>query len=451
MSHSRRQMLGSAAAASVFSMVPAAVLAAKKERVALAPSEKLNLAFVGVGGRGKANVGACSHHNVYAICDVDRDHAAENIQKYGSAKFYSDWRALLDKEAKNIDAVVVSTPDHCHAVISMAAMQLGLGVYCEKPLTRTLSEARLIAAAAKKYQVATQMGNQGHSTEGARMTNEWVQSGLLGDIREVHCWTNRPSWPQGVVRPAGAPVPATLNWDVWLGPAPDAPYSPDIAPFKWRGYWEYGAGALGDMGAHILDHPVWALNLGAPVSVVAEFERESGASAKDTYPAGSVVTYRFAARGKLPPVTVKWFDGRRRLPPVPPTLEAGRKLPSNGVIYYGSKHCMMHDSHGGTPRVFPETEMKSLLMEKALPAKTILRSPGHYEEWFQAVKAKNPSLATSEFGYAGALTETILLGCLAQRVGPGIELEWDSAALKTNNDIANRHVHHEYRNGWSLG
>ena len=415
------------------------------KRDALPPSEKLNLAFVGAGGRANGNLGGCSSQNIYALCDVDTNRCGGAVKKYTSAKFYRDWRVMLDKEANNIDAVVVSTPDHCHAVASMAAMQLGKHVYVEKPMTRTISEARALRDAARKYKVCTQMGNQGHASEGARLTNEWIQSGAIGEVREVHTCSNRPIWPQDCVRPPAEQVPAHLDWDVWLGPAPDAPYSGQIVPFKWRGYWDYGAGALGDMGAHIIDHPVWALNLGAPLSVVAEYTRKTPGSEKDSFPASCIVTYEFAARGDAPPVTLKWFDGRNPIPR-PEVLEKNRKPVGNGCIYYGGKHVMMHSSHGGAPRIIPEAKMKTF----ERPPKTMERSPGHHKEWIEAIKKNDPSMAKSNFDYAGPLTETMLLGCVVARVPAGTKLTWDSEKMRTNNDVANRYIRHEYRKGWTL-
>jgi len=447
--YTRRNLLATGAATTAaVNLFPAHVLG--QDQNGLAPSDKLNIAFIGAGGQARSSINGCSHHNIYALCDVDSMSAASSFEKYPSAKRFDDWRVMLDREAKNLDAVVISTPDHSHAVATMAAMQLGLSVYCEKPLTRTISEARIVADYARKNRIVTQMGNQGHATEGARLTNEWIQSGLLGKIREVHCWTNRPIWPQGMVRPAAEPVPSTMNWDVWLGPAPEASYSSKIAPFKWRGFWDYGAGALGDMAAHIIDHPVWALGLGAPLGVKVEFKRTNPASAKDTFPVSTVVTYKFAARGKQPPVTLKWFDGKNR-PPRPEGLDEGRKMPtSGGVIYFGSKRNMMHGSHGGVPRIFPEAEMRAVNKGGLRPPKTIPRSLGHYEEWIQAIKAGDPDGPKSNFSYAGPLTETMLLGCVAARVGSGTKLRWDSKRMKTNNALANRYIQHEYRKGWSL-
>ncbi|VGO16104.1 Putative oxidoreductase YteT [Pontiella desulfatans] len=455
---SRRGVLAAGAAVSAFSIVPSSVLgqAAKKksggfpDKKPLPPSERLNIGFVGAGGKAKSSIIPLMHHNIYALCDVDADRAAEAFNHFAKASRYEDWRVMLDKEAKNLDAVLVSTPDHTHAVSTMAAMQCGLPVYTEKPLTRTISEARVLSEYARKNNIVTQMGNQGHSTEGARLTNEWIQGGLLGAVTEVHCWSNRPIWPQGIVRPPAEQVPSTMNWDLWLGPAPQKPYSSKVAPFKWRAYWDYGAGALGDMAAHIMDHPVWALGLGAPLSVEVGFQRKDPASAKDTFPVTTNVTYKFAARGGQPALTLKWFDGKGNLPPRPEALEEERELPGNGVIYYGSENSMMHGSHGGVPRIFPETAMQAAARANKIPGKTMTRSPGHHEEWVQAIKANDPSMAKSNFGYAGPLTEMMLLGCVATRVGPGTKLTWDSEGMKTNNDVANRYIHHEYRKGWSL-
>ncbi len=455
---SRRKVLIAGAAASTFTIVPSSVLAqaAKKKKPAfpdeitqVPPSERLNIGFVGAGGKAQGNIKGCMHHNVHTLCDVDAERAAGAFKHFTKAKQYDDWRVMLDKEAKNLDGVVVTTPDHNHAVVTMAAMQLGLPVYTEKPLTRTISESRILADYARKNKIITQMGNQGHSNSQARMAVEWIQAGVLGDVKEVHCWTNRPVWPQGIVRPAAEPVPSTMNWDVWLGPAPDATYSSQIAPFKWRGFWEYGAGALGDMAAHIMDHPVWALGLGAPESVEVQFERKNPASAKDTFPASSVVIYQFAARGNKPPVTLKWFDGKN-LPPWPEGLEETRKLTKNGIIYLGDKYSMLQDCYGSSPRIFPETDMRAVAPTLKQIPKTLPRVSSHYEEWISAIKANDPSLALSNFDYAGPLTEMMLLGCVATRVGPGTKLTWDAAAMKTNNDLANRYVQHEYRKGWSL-
>ncbi|MDF7826308.1 Gfo/Idh/MocA family oxidoreductase [Pontiellaceae bacterium B12227] len=457
MKPSRRTVLAAGAAVTTFTIVPSSVLAqaSKKKKSAfpdkeqVPPSERLNIGFIGAGGKGQANIRGCMHHNIHTLCDVDSNRAAEAFKHFSNAKKYDDWRVMLDKEAKNLDGVVVTTPDHSHAVATMAAMKCGLPVYTEKPLTRTISESRALAKYAAENRIVTQMGNQGHSNDQARMAVEWIQAGTLGDVKEVHCWTNRPIWPQGIVRPAAEKVPSSMNWDVWLGPAPDAPYSSKIAPFKWRGFWDYGAGALGDMAAHIIDHPVWALGLGAPESVEVQFKRNNPASAKDSFPVSTELTYQFAARGALPPVTLKWFDGKN-LPPRPEGLEKTRKLTKNGIIYYGDKYDMIQDCYGSSPRIFPETDMKAVVPQLKQIPKSLPRVSSHYEEWIQAIKANDPAMAKSGFDYAGPLTEMMLLGCVATRVGPGTKLTWDSKNMKTGNDLADRYVQHEYRKGWSL-
>ncbi|VGO12374.1 Inositol 2-dehydrogenase [Pontiella desulfatans] len=455
----RRKVLAASAAVAAFNIVPSSVLAqsarkdGKSRNNQLPPSERLNLGFVGIGGKGRINIQGCAAHNIHSLCDVDQVRSAPSFKKHPPAKRFEDWRVMLDKEAKNLDAVVITTPDHTHAVVAMAAMQLGLPIYCEKPLTRTISEARILTEYARENKIVCQMGNQGHAREGARLVNEWIKGGLLGDVAEVHCWSDRPIWPQGIVRPKAQPAPSTLNWDLWLGPAPDAPFGGTdkdsvVAPFNWRAYYDYGAGALGDMGAHIMDYPVWALGLGAPLSVEAEFERTNPASAKHTYPSSATVTFQFAARGARPPVTLKWFDGKT-LPPRPEALEKERTLTSSGMIFHGSKNSMMC-THKTTPRLFPESAMQAVARAGEIPPKTMQRSPGHYVEWFNAIKANDPSIAKSNFDYAGPLTETILLGCVAERVGAGTKLMWDSKNMKTDHELANRLIQHEYREGWTL-
>ena len=438
--YTRRNFLTTAGSAvAMFQIVPRHVLGGED-----APSNKLNMAFVGANGRAKANIGGCSSQNLFAFCDVDTARMGDMKKKNPSAKFYQDWRKMLEENEKSIDAVVVSTPDHTHALPTMRAIEMGKHVYCEKPLTRTVSEARAISKATRKYKVCTQMGNTGHSKEGARLTNEWIPE--LGEIKEVHTWSNRPIWPQDILRLPEEPVPATLDWDMWVGPSPMRPYNKGYAPFKWRGWLDFGAGAIGDMGAHIIDHPVWGMNLGAPESVtLVRVERNTPGSEKETFPRSSEIHYAFPARDGRPALTLKWWDGNWK-PPHPEKLEEGRKLGQNGVIYLGSKYSMMHGSHGGAPRIFPEEEMKAF----PRPEKTLKRSSGHYAEWFEAIKANDPSIAKSNFDYAGPLTETLLLGCIVQQLPVGTTLKWDSKKMKTDNDVANRLLHHEYRDGWTL-
>ncbi|MCB1229410.1 MAG: Gfo/Idh/MocA family oxidoreductase [Verrucomicrobiae bacterium] len=441
---SRRRFLTTLSGAAAFQIVPSHVLRAQDGKQT--PNEKLNIAFVGAGGRGASNLQGCSGENVYAFADCDQRRCADSVRKYPNAKYFTDWREMLDKIGNDLDCVVVSTPDHNHAIVAMAAMQLGKNVYVEKPLTRTISEARALKAAAQKYGVCTQMGNQGHAAEGARRTNEWIRSGAVGEIREVHCQSSRPIWPQDLLRPAAEEVPPTLDWDVWLGPAPEASYSSQIVPFKWRGFIDYGTGALGDMGAHIFDHPVWALGLGMPETIEVICDRETPGSEKVTHPASCTITYEFAADGDRPPVKLIWFDGKHHMPR-PENMDADKNPPKDGCLYYGSEHVFMHGSHGGMPQLVNSAE-KADFKE---PEKTMERSPGHHAEWIAACKAKDPSMAKSNFDYAAPLTEIMLLGCVAAQVGSGTKLTWNPETLKTGNADADALVHHHYREGWTLG
>jgi predicted dehydrogenase len=394
-----------------------------------------------------------------ALCDVDPSRAAGSFRAHPDARQYKDFREMLDKEAKNIDAVSVGTPDHTHAVAAMAAIKAGKHVYVQKPLTHTLYECRELTKAALAAKVMTSMGNQGHASEGSRLTNEWIQAGIIGEVREVHVWSDRAGklWKQGIDRPKETPpVPETLDWDLWLGPIRQRPYHPAYAPFGWRGWWDFGTGALGDMGCHIIDHPVWALKLGAPLSVEATTTHDGTLLPNDrfnfeTFPIAAVVTYQFPSRdhgpsgdhGKLPPVTMTWYDGGL-MPPTPAEMTGGEKLPGNGVLYVGNRGKMYHSSHGGMPRLLPA----SLHEQAQLVAKTMARSPGHYEEWYQACKTGVQPV--DHFGYSGPMTETVLLGVLAMR-RPGSRLEWDSENLKVKNlPELNGYVHTEYRQGWTL-
>ena len=361
---------------------------------------------------------------------------------------------MLDKEAKRIDAVSVGTPDHIHAVASMAAIRAGKHVYCQKPLTHTLQECRTLTEAARAAGVMTQMGNQGHANEGARLTNEWIQAGVIGEVREVHAWTDRPGvlWKQGIDRPTDTPpVPESLEWDLWLGPVRARPYNPAYLPVTWRGWWDFGTGALGDMGCHTIDQPVWALELGPPAVVEASTTIDGSISRDmkrniETYPIASIVTFEFPARGAKPPVKLTWYDGGL-MPPTPPEMvhaKGRRRLHDNGVLYIGSKGKMTHECAGGMPQLLPS----ELHEEAAKVPKTMKRLPGHYEEWLAA--CKGGPRPVSNFDYAGPLTETVLVGVLAL-CSPGRRLVWDSANMKVKNaPELDRFVQSEYRPGWSL-
>jgi predicted dehydrogenase len=418
----------------------------------VAPSERVNLAGIGAGGMGGGDIATHTRNgaNVVALCDVDDQRAAGSFKAFPNARRYKDFRIMLDKEANNIDAVSVGTPDHIHAVAAMAAIRAGKHVYCQKPLTHTLHECRELTMSAHKAGVATQMGNQGHATEGARLTNECIQAGLIGEVREVHVWSDRAGllWKQGIGRPKETPpVPSTLDWNLWLGPMQERPYHPAYAPHYWRGWRDFGTGAMGDMGCHIIDHPVWALALGAPTAIEATSTLD-GSLVDDkpnfeTFPIASTITYEFPARGKLPAVTMTWYEGGL-MPPTPREMPAGGRLPGNGVLYVGSKGKMFHSSHGGMPELLPGG-----LMEEAMRVpKTMPRSPGHYEEWIAACKGGPRPM--SNFDYAGPLTEIALAGVLALRA-PGRRLEWDSVNLKVKNaPELDQYVHVEYRKGWTL-
>jgi predicted dehydrogenase len=443
---SRRSFLAATGAVTTFMALPAHVLGRAGET---SPNNKLNIAGVGVGGQGGSDVDQVNSENIVALCDVDAEHAAHVFKKYPNAKRYKDFRAMLDQD-KSIDAVVVGTPDHLHAIVSVTAMRHGKHVYCEKPLTRTVYEARAVAKAAREAKVVTQMGNQGMAFEGNRLINEWLWAGAIGPVREAHVWSDRPThrgkmplwWPQGIERPKETPpVPGTLDWDLWLGPAPLRPYHPAYVPFRWRGWWDFGSGGLGDMGIHNLAPVFSALKLGAPDTVQAS----STPVFSETVPLAAMVHYQFPARGDMPPVELHWYDGGL-LPERPAELEENRALdPEDGIIFVGDKGKMLVKGWGGEhPRLLPES------LDKAYqrPPKTLPRSIGHYKEWIQACKTGSPT--RSNFDFAGPLTEAVLLGSVCIRNG-GDKLVWDSANLKITNDPdANKYLHFEYRKGWSL-
>lgn len=438
---SRRRFFGLGAAAATLNILPSHVWAQS-------PNGKIQVGFIGAGGRGAANIGGTREAGeiIAALCDVDQRRCANEVRQSPDAKFFTDWREMLAQVGDKLDAVAVSTPDHTHAVAAMAAIKMGKHVYVEKPLTIHISEARALRQEANARKLCTQMGNTGHAAEGARLTNEWIRSGAIGEVREVHCRTNRPIWPQDVLRPAEKPVPATLNWDLWLGPAEFKPYGDKIAPFDWRGLLDYGTGALGDMGAHIIDHPVWALGLGQPERIeVEKADRKTPGSEKDSHPASCIIHLYFAGAEGRPPVKLTWYDGQYTIPTPEVGLPDGKKTPDNGCLYYGSKHILMHGSHGGAPEIVDPKRG-----EFKAPPKTEERSPGHYKEWFAAIREGKPEMAKSNFDVAVPLTETLLLGVIGSRMGPGTKLTWDTEKLTTGNAEADKLVHHKYRDGWTL-
>ncbi|NOY81994.1 MAG: Gfo/Idh/MocA family oxidoreductase [Kiritimatiellaeota bacterium] len=398
---------------------------------------KLNIACVGCGGKGYSDIHGVASENIVALCDVDFGRASRVFQEFPDAKRYKDYRRMFEDLDKDIDAVVVSTPDHMHFPVAMMAIEMGKHAFVQKPLTHTVWEARELAKAAKKRGVATQMGNQGHANEGTRLMYEWVRSGALGPVREVHLYTDRPIWPQGLERPPKAePVPPLLEWDLWLGIAPKRPYHSGYHPFAWRGWWDFGCGALGDMGCHIMDATFWALDLRAPEWI----EAESDAKNADTTPKWSVITYQFPARGKMPPVKVVWYDGGKK-PPRPAELEEGRNIPNgNGQIVIGEKAAIMASCYCSSIRIIPEKKMREI----GKPPRMLDRvKGGHYQEWIRACKGGKP--AGSNFpDHAGPLTEMVLLGNVAVRAGKRVA--WDDRRLRcANAPEADRFIREPFR------
>ncbi len=445
----RRSFLGqSAAASSSFMIVSRHVLGGKGYT---APSDKLNIAGIGFGGMGGADLQDMQTENIVALCDVDWNYAAKVFARYPTAQKYRDFRVMLEKQ-KDIEAVVVGTPDHLHATVSMAAIKAGKHVYCEKPLTHTVKEARMLRDAARQAKVATQMGIQGHATESIRLLCEWIWDGAIGPVREVHAWTPHPVWPQGLDRPKETPpVPEGLDWDLWIGPAPYRPYHPVYHPGQWRGWWDFGTGGLGDMGCHILDHTFWSMKLDHPASIEAScsifvpkglnWDKKLNT---ESYPQAEIVRYNFGARGEMPPLKLVWYDGGL-MPERPEELEPGMKMGDTygGVVYIGDKGKILTGSHGANGlRIIPEAKMAAYQR----PPKTLPRSIGHRQEWIAACKGGPP--AGANFDYAAALTELVLLGNIALRMWDQ-KLEWNGEQF-TNVPEANQYLHREYRQGWTL-
>ncbi|MDI1247782.1 MAG: Gfo/Idh/MocA family oxidoreductase [Lacunisphaera sp.] len=441
---SRRSFLHSAGLASVAAVAFPAILRSQTAGGA-SPNNRLNVACFGVGGRGAAAVDGLKGENFVAFCDVDDARAAKTYATYPDVPHARDYRRVLDKYANQIDAVTISTPDHMHYPIALAALQLGKHVFVEKPMTHTIWEARQLARLAEEKKVATIMGNQGHANEGPRILKEWLDAGVLGEVRELHSWTDRPIWPQGVEAPDHSKmipvVPDTLDWNLWLGVAADRPFDPAYVPFNWRGFWDFGTGALGDMGCHIFDGAFWALGLDAPTRIEAISGRANALSA----PTSSMITYHFAAKGARPAIKWTWYDGGLQ-PQLPPGWEEGRKFPINGTLLVGNKATVLTSTYYESVRIIPEIQMKAL--GPTLPAKTLPRvEGGHFAEWIRACKG-GPA-AGSNFQYAAKLTELCLLSNIAVRSRQPIE--WDAAAMKvTNLPAANQFVTKEYRAGFGV-
>ncbi len=509
---SRRDFVAGTAQAAMSAMIiPRHVLG----RGFQAPSDTLNVAVVGCGGMGMSNSEALGAANIVAFCDVDFGYVDRQLadrvrpgrdgvvapsavrlqEQHVKAKRYADFREMLDKQ-KDVEAVLVATPDHAHAIVAKTAMLNKKHVYVQKPLTHSVHEARTLRELAKSTGVVTQMGNQGHSTSDARLINEWIQAGLIGPVREVHVWTNRPAgwWPQGVPRPgrpvpqmpsapatpdasipglpklqAGAPQwnqpminnliseglwnnnyspPSSLNWDLYTAPcAHDVAYHPIYHPFNWRGWTDFGVGALGDMGAHLIDHPYWALGLGAPTSIEATSTPWGGGSRNPaSYPMATTVHYEFAARGKEPPVRLSWFDGGL-YPPRPAMLPDDVTLVSEGGVFFiGDKGVLMHQTYGAKPQLFP----RDLMAKTASVPQTYPRiTTSHEMNWVNACKGDGK--ASSPFEYSARLTETMLLGIVALRAGQGQKILYDADNMMiTNMPDANQFLKPGYRPGWEV-
>lgn len=492
---SRRDFIGTTAAAAAFTIVPRHVLGGAGVQ---APSDTLNVAAIGVGGpytgtvrgssQGSSNIASAQRGgaNVVALCDVDGRLSGPTFQRYPNAAKYKDFRQMLDKQ-KDIEAVIIATPDHSHAVIAMACMRRGKHVYVQKPMTKYVWEARMLTEAARKYKVVTQMGNQGHSGSGVKIFEKMVADKAIGDITEIHAWTDRPLWPQGVnMPPQEIPVPEGLDWDLWIGPAPFRPYAqfPDVnntrgggmqtyTPFNWRGWWDFGSGALGDMACHVLDCAFSGLKLKYPTSV----EACASPVNDQTFPMASIIRFEFPAREGMPPVKLTWYDGGLK-PARPIQLDDPQYRISVGqstTLYVGTKGIIRTGEYGDNPpSILPRELMREYYQANptTIPGRVgqgngraggrggmgggmmggfgLSGSGGHVSNWMNACKAGKPTDAVSNFDYSGPFTESVVMGCLALKFLDQ-KLMWDGENMKfTNNDSATAYTKPNYREGWSL-
>lgn len=469
-------MKAGALAAAGFMIVPRHVLGGKGF---IAPSDRLVVAGVGVGGKGEsdlANFYKSGKADIAYLCDVDDRRAATSIKNFPKAKYYKDWRELFDKEGKNFDAVSVSTPDHNHAIITLAAMQMGKHVYVQKPLTHDIYEARMLTDAAKRYKVVTQMGNQGASNDGVRQLREWYDADVIGDVHTVYCWTDRPVWPQGIPWPASkADVPKELDWNLWLGTAPYKDYVPKLVPFNWRGWWDYGTGALGDMGCHLVEAPFSVLGLKSATDVQAsvgsvyvdEFKR---GYFPESCPPSSHAILTFPKTDKTKgPITLHWMDGGIQ-PERPEELGPNETFGDggNGTLFIGTKGKMMASTYAENPRLLPTSRTDEVKVKQKY-ARVPGGADGHYAQWVEAaIAGYGKKEVSSPFEIAGPLTEALLMANLAIRgydvrrpkaegngfdyPGRYIELQWDNKNMRvTNLDEVNQFVKRDYRKGWTLG
>ena len=480
---SRRKFLSqTATVAAGISIVPRHVLGGVGFQ---APSDRLNIAGIGVGGMGAANLKAITGQNVVALADVDWAYSKNVFEEFPKAKRYYDYRKMLEEMDKDIDAVVIATPDHTHAITAADSMKMGKHVYLQKPLTHSIYESRYLTQLAKETGVATQMGNQGHSGEGTRLFAEWIRNGEIGDPIEAHCWTNRPIWPQGLERPRETPpVPETLDWDLFIGPAQHRPYHPSYTPWNWRAWWDFGTGALGDMGCHIMDPVYFALELGHPVA----FEGSSSQVNTESAPIAEKVTYYFPEMGRLgkinrPAMKMTWYDGGL-MPERPEGLEPGRTLGDNdgGAMIIGTKGTIICGTYGRNPQIIGRENPN---VPKSIPR---VEEKNHEMDWVRAAKEskRNRKEASSHFGYSGPFNEVVVMGNLAVRLQDlKRKLEWDGEKMEITNigdneeinivtsdnftvidgdpkfdtrytkinakEAAKEYIRHNYREGWKLG
>lgn len=474
--NSRRNFIrNSAAAFAGFYIVPRHVIG----RGFVAPSDKLIIAGIGAGGKGESDLNMFSKSGkaeIAVLCDVDDRQSLTSRKRFPKAKYYKDFREMLAKEGKSIDACSVSTPDHTHAVAAMAAMQLNKHVYVQKPLTHDIYEARMLTQAAHRYKVVTQMGNQGSSGDGVRQLIDWYKAGIIGDVHTIYCYTDRPIWPQGVERPSTAsPIPSELDYDLWLGTAPKKDYFEGVLPFNWRGWWDYGTGALGDMACHIMAPAFAVAELGYPVSAECSvatkyIQNWQRGYWPDSGPISSHITLTFKGKNGKPDIKLHWMDGGIQ-PERPDELGANEIMGDggNGTIYLGTKGKMMCGTYGINPQLLPTSRTKETVVPQTI-ARVKNGDEGHYAAWVEAAIAGYGSDAaknlSSHFDIAGPLTESVLMGNLAIRSydiqkkkgnditypGRNIKLLWDGDNMKvTNFDEANQFVKRTYRDGWSLG